>query len=157
MSTYRIEVHPHNSASADYVEASSNDLLSLLGKLEAFKTASHSGGPVYFDDDVLVVVEVTDPPSETATPILSWSRDGGEIYHEGGIVGWQLVNADGINVHGEMLDPFGLQSFEILVGEAAATARAGAVAGGFTVRPVRDGEIENFSVVEALCAAAPRP
>lgn len=152
MTTYHIEVQHQDTST--HVESSSVDLIALLGKLEGLKTASNNGGAVYRDDDVLSVIEIS---GSDANVILSWSRGGGEILHQGGIVGWQIVNSDGVNVHGEALDPYELQSFEILVGEAADVARAGAIAGGYRVHPVRDGEVEDPTIVEILLSASPKP
>jgi hypothetical protein len=67
--------------------------------------------------------------------------------------GWQIVNADGYNIHGEHDDPFGLSSFSILCYDAEDIARSWVENNpGYSVVPVFGGDIEEpeFIVGENL-------
>lgn len=83
--------------------------------------------------------------------IKVWSREKGVIYQfdlsddpDGNIIGWQIVNADGVSIRAGADDPFDLTSFAILVGPAAKAARDWVAENpGYTVAPVRTGDIEN--------------
>lgn len=58
-------------------------------------------------------------------------------------IGWQIVDPDGYNIHGDDEDPFDLPSFAILVDEARNCALAWTEQNPeFKIAPVHDGDIE---------------
>ncbi|MDW9481746.1 hypothetical protein GOB57_24160 [Sinorhizobium meliloti] len=80
-----------------------------------------------YKDDILIL-------DGDGSVIYAWNRDeprdvaafaGFKISGTGTRkrLGWQIVNADGYNIHGEEDDPFGLASFEILADDTVKSAR----------------------------------
>lgn len=73
-------------------------------------------------------------------------------------VGWQIVDIDGNNVHGDPAEPFGLCTFEILIGEAVTTAREWAAANeGYGVARVGPNDIEQPEYVAEIAPISAAP
>lgn len=67
------------------------------------------------------------------------------------VVGYQILGADGFNIHGDQDDPFKLNSYDVLVGPAVETARAWREANsGYRVAPVNDGDVEEPAYVDKV-------
>lgn len=73
--------------------------------------------------------------------------------------GWQIVrDEDGCNIHGDEADPFGLNSFDVLVDGAVDTARAWAAENpGYSVVRVKPRDVEAPSYVDSIEAPSPAP
>jgi hypothetical protein len=66
-------------------------------------------------------------------------------------IGYQIVDVEGHNIHGDNDDPFALNSFDILRGEAADAARQWCARHpSFQVIPVLEGDIEEPQFVDRL-------
>jgi hypothetical protein len=73
--------------------------------------------------------------------------------------GWQIVNSDGYNIHGDNDDPFELSSYSILCYGAQDMARTWTESNpGYSVVPVFGGDIEEpeFITGDALSPPAPK-
>ncbi|MCV9964090.1 hypothetical protein OIU34_19600 [Pararhizobium sp. BT-229] len=115
-----------------------------------------------YEDDILII----DPEGSV---IYAWNRDEPrdvaayadfKISGTGTrkLLGWQIVDADGLNIHGEENDPFGLASFEILSGDAVEQARAWVAENpGYKVVEAFAGDIEEPSVISRLPGRASTP
>lgn len=58
-------------------------------------------------------------------------------------IGWQIINEEGFNIHGDEDDPFELNSFAILTGKAAESAELWVAENdGYEMAPVFEGDIE---------------
>lgn len=66
------------------------------------------------------------------------------------IIGYQITDSNGYNIHGNAEDPFDLSSFEILIGGAVTTAKEWASETNFQVIEVRQGEIERPEFVSTI-------
>jgi hypothetical protein len=72
--------------------------------------------------------------------------------------GWQIVNSDGYNIHGDPDDPFEMNSFSILCYGAEVAARAWAESNpGYSVVPVFGGDIEEPEFVTGDMLSPPAP
>ena len=96
--------------------------------------------------------------------IKTWSREKGVIVEnledrdDADVIGWQILNADGHNIHGDDDDPFSISSISILVGEAARLARNWAMQNpGYSVGPVKRGDIEEPEWVSEVAYRTPAP
>jgi hypothetical protein len=162
---YKLLIQPEGPFDS-YTEGGAPTLDKALALLEAAKYATWSDGggapePVYPDADVLSIV------GPDGKILKSWSRATGDIgpdlASEGRppVIGWQIVNEDGYNIHGDDEDPFGLASYEVMTGGAVATAITWAAANpGYSVVPVREGLVEEPSFVASVSerpAPAPAP
>lgn len=108
-----------------------------------------------YEDDILII----DPEGSV---IYVWNRDEPRdvaAYADFDIstmgprklLGWQIVDAEGLNIHGEENDPFGLSSFDILSGDAVEQARSWVAENpGFKVVEAFAGDIEEPSVISLL-------
>lgn len=115
-----------------------------------------------YEDDILIL----DPEGVV---IYAWNRDEPRdvaAYADFSIsatgtrklLGWQIVDAEGLNIHGEENDPFGLASFEILSGEAVEQARQWVAENpGFKVVEAFAGDIEEPSVVSRVSGRGAAP
>ena len=67
------------------------------------------------------------------------------------LVGWQIVNAEGWNIHGDENDPFDMSSYDVLKGSAVETAREWCAENpGYKVIEVYDGDVDEPNFVESL-------
>ena len=159
--TYTIWVEPEGPF-PDYIETSTDCLghaLLILDELgEAPGIAAQGQKYCYADGDILRIQDEDD------RVLKAWSREKGVISEDLDgcddidVIGWQILNADGINIHGDSDDPFDLTSFAILVGDAAQSARRWTEATpGYTVGPVRNGDIEEPEFVSSVTLRAPTP
>lgn len=121
------------------------------------------GVPVFRDDDDLIILGPDNKPVEI------WNRDEERTadHYDGKFdfadwlssasksqIGWQIVNAEGYNIHGEEDDPFGMNSFDVLVGDAVDTARQWAAENpGYEVVPISAADIDGPSFVERIVRA----
>ncbi|MCZ7862416.1 hypothetical protein O9X98_13665 [Agrobacterium salinitolerans] len=108
-----------------------------------------------YEDDLLIL----DPEGSV---IFVWNRDEPRDVAEYAdfvitgtgtrkLLGWQIVDAEGLNIHGEENDPFGLASFEILSDDAAEQARQWVAENpGFKVVEAFAGDIEEPSVISRI-------
>jgi hypothetical protein len=71
------------------------------------------------------------------------------------ILGFMLCDPDGYCVHGDENDPFGLASFELLVGPAIQTAQAWLLDHpGWTLEPAHEGDVEEPTLVSHIAPTA---
>lgn len=144
----------------EYVDSTTDALghallvLDEMGKMPGMKS---QGQEFTFSDADEIRIEDDD-----GCVIKSWSRERGVIVDQvaerddADVVGWQILNSDGYNIHGDSDDPFGLTSFAILVGDAAASARSWVKDNpGYSVGPVKAGDVEEPEYVSAVRLAAP--
>jgi hypothetical protein len=74
------------------------------------------------------------------------------------VLGWQIVDAAGLNIHGEENDPFGLASFEILSDQAVEQARAWVADNPtFKLAEAFAGDIDEPSVISRISGRAKAP
>lgn len=154
--TYSIYVQPEGPFD-EYIEATTDALghaLRMLDELgKAPGIASRGQEFCFADCDELRIQDDED------VVIKIWSREKGVIFEDLSqhsdvdIIGWQILNAEGHNIHGEPDDPFDMPSFTILVGDAANAARGWVASNpGYRVAPVRDGDIEEPEFVAMVGA-----
>lgn len=146
----------------EYVDSTTDALghalmvLDEMGKMPGMRAHGHEF--MFADADELRIED------DDGIVIKAWSRDKGvtvenlEDRDDVDVVGWQILNADGHNIHGDDDDPFGNTSFSILAGDAAAAARKWVMENpGYTVGPVRKGDIEEPEWVTEVRARTPAP
>lgn len=137
-----------------------------VSRVEAFETVkSMQSATMYvnseekfvfdWEDDILIL-------DSEGSVIYAWNRDEPRdvaAYADFAIsgngtrklLGWQIVDAEGLNIHGEENDPFGLASFEILSDDAADQARQWVAENpGFKVVEAFAGDIEEPSVISRI-------
>lgn len=110
-----------------------------------------------YEDDLLIL-------DQEGSVVYAWNRDEprdieayADFKLEGTatrkVLGWQIVNSEGINIHGEEDDPFSLASFEILTGDALEAAQQWVAENpGYRVKEAFAGDIEEPSVISSVSA-----
>jgi hypothetical protein len=165
MSQYQIAVIADGDSPYFAGDPTSRDEAFEAVKVMQSLTMLNDGKKVFvfdYEDDILII----DPEGSV---IYAWNRDEPRdiaayrsldttTLSQRKVLGWQIVDANGINIHGEDNDPFGLTSFEILSGDAAEQARDWvADNAGYRVVEVFVGDIDDPSVISRLAGSVPAP
>jgi hypothetical protein len=143
-----------------YIEGEPGTEANVLEQFEQMKGGiMHVDGKEVFifdgKDDLLIlngdnqVVKVwnRDEPRDIADYASFSLEHGGKRK----VLGYQIVDVNGYNIHGEENDLWGMASFQVLQGEAVEQARAWADENpGFKVVEVYAGDIEEPSIVSTL-------
>lgn len=174
MPDYRYKIAVLADGDSPYIEDTFETIDQAVELFESMKTSTfvNDGDEEFvFDhkDDILVL--------DGDKALLAWNRDEPRdatsydvskfqyVERVKKVIGWQIIGPEGYNIHAEEDDPFGLNSFDILVDEAAATAREWVAENpGYSVREVFAGDIEEPEFVEEVSlpsnsdvATPPRP
>lgn len=149
-------------------EKEHTDLTSAQGVVEHLKEAmSDKNGKFIdeysFDDDDVILI--ADPDGKI---VHAWQRHADLMPEDFSKLdlsrvsdkfnGWQMMNPDGWNMHGDDDDPYDLPSFAILVDNAVPVAREWVRKNeDYFMAPVYAGDIEAPMYVHSLPDLTPRP
>jgi hypothetical protein len=151
-----------------FVDSTFSDVDDAIEAFERMKFSTFvQGGKreyVFSDDEDILILDVFDKvlhawnrradrqPEEYDPPRFRYMERVRKI------IGWQIVGRDGFNIHAEDDDPFGLNSYDILVDKAVDIAKGWVAENdGYRVIEVYDGDIEEPDFVSDIQILPPSP